>query len=312
MPRSQRPQRERTHDWQKIQQYTLWPEQQLYEKIRPVVLFNESAAERARETDSAERTLQRKAEQFEQHGMISLFPKEPAQPSDTSRNLPPDMRQLIVDLKAEYPAFHPHEIATICYVRFGRKPSHHSVQRVLASGPKPSITARRFPPYGEIADGYERRRAVVHLHAEGWSVSTISAYMQTSRHTIYDILKRWATEGQDGLADKPPIPHEPARKVSFQDLQEVRRLARNPELGAYRVMAALEQIGIKLSQRTCGRLLELNRNLYGLEKPKRSPHAKKEMPFKGVFAINTGLLTFDISKSITYPITKARCISSRS
>ena len=48
MPRSKRPQRERTHDWQRIQQYTLWPEQQLYEKIRPVVLFNESAYEKGR------------------------------------------------------------------------------------------------------------------------------------------------------------------------------------------------------------------------------------------------------------------------
>jgi transposase len=283
VPRSNRPRREPTHEWQKIQQYTLWPEQQVYELLRPVVLFNESAAERARETASAERTLQRKAEQFEQHGMASLFPKEPTSPSDTSRSLPPDMRQLIVDLKAEYPAFRPHEIATICYVRFGRKPSHHSVQHVLASGPRPSITERRFPFYGQIADGYPRRRTVIQLHAEGWSVSTISAYMQVNRTTVYDILKRWAMEGYAGLEDKSHAPHEPARKVSFQDIQEVRRLARNPDLGAYRVMAALEQIGIKLSQRTCGRLLELNRNLYGLEKPKRSPHMKKEMPFRASF-----------------------------
>jgi hypothetical protein len=62
MPRSKRPQRERTHDWQKIRQYTLWPEQTAYELLRPVVLFNESAAQRARETSTAERTLQRKAE----------------------------------------------------------------------------------------------------------------------------------------------------------------------------------------------------------------------------------------------------------
>jgi transposase len=193
------------------------------------------------------------------------------------------MRQVIVDLKAEHPAFRPHEIATICYLRFGRKPSHQSVQKVLADGPKPTISRRRFPPYGQIADGDQRRRIVVELHAEGWSISSISTYMQTSRHTIYNILKRWATEGQAGLDDKPPIPREPARKVSFQDIQEVRRLARHPDLGAYRVMAALEQIGIKLSQRTCGRLLQLNRKLYGLEKAKRSPGTKKEMPFKASF-----------------------------
>ncbi len=283
MPRSKRPLRERTHDWQRIKQYTLWPEQKVYELLRPVVLFNESAAERARETGTVERTLQRKAGLFESRGMASLFPKEPAPPSDDARALPPDMRQLIVDLKAEHSAFRPHEIATVCYVRFGRRPSHHTVQRVLAAGPQPSITARRFPPYDEIANGYERRRIVVRLHAEGWSVSTISAYMQTTRATIYDILKRWAREGQAGLEDKSHAPHEPARKVTFQEIQEVRRLARNPDIGAYRVMAALEQIGIKLSQRTCGRLLELNRNLYGLEKPKRSPHSKKEMPFKARF-----------------------------
>ena len=90
MPRSKRPQRERTHDWQRIQQYTLWPEQKVYEMLRPVVLFNESAAERAREIETAERTLQRKAEQFELHGMATLFPKEPAQSSEAARDLPPE------------------------------------------------------------------------------------------------------------------------------------------------------------------------------------------------------------------------------
>jgi len=283
MPRSTRPQRERTHDWQKIRQYTLWPEQTAYESLRTVVLFHESAAERAKEIGMGERTLQRKAEQFEAHGMASLFPKEPASPTDTSHSLPPDMRQLMVDLKAEHPTFRPHEIATICYVRFGRKPSHHSVQHVLASGPKPSITERRFPLYAEMASGSERRLAVVRLHAEGWSVSTISAYLQVNRTTVYDSLKRWAREGFEGLKDKSHVPHEPARKVTFEDIQEVRRLARNPDLGAFRVMAALEQVGIKLSQATCGRLLALNRNLYGMEKPKRGPDIRKEMPFKATF-----------------------------
>jgi len=58
MPARKRKRRERTHDWQDIQQYTLWPEQQLYEKIRPVVLFQESAAERAKEIGDSPRALQ--------------------------------------------------------------------------------------------------------------------------------------------------------------------------------------------------------------------------------------------------------------
>jgi len=285
MSRSKRPRRERTDDWQKIQQYTLWPEQKAYELLRPVVLFNETASERAQETGAAERTVYRKAAQFEEWGMASLFPKEPSERSeDKSRGLPPDMRQLIVDLKAEHPAFRPHEITTICFLHFGRKPSHHTVQRVLADGPKPTVTARRFPPYGQIPDPFERRKAVVLLHAEGWAVSTIAAYMQTTRARVYDILQRWATEGYAGLDDKSRAPHQPARKVTLEHINEVRKFASNPAIGAFRVQAALEQIGIKLSQATCGRLLALNRRLYGLPSSKEgAPRQKKEMPFKARF-----------------------------
>lgn len=179
MPRSRRDHRERTHDWQQIQQYTLWPEQKVYELLRPVVLFGETDAQRAKETGTSERTLHHKADQFDQQGMTSLFHKQTTPSPDKARSLPPDMRQLIVDLKAEHAGFRPHEIATICFLHFGRRPSDHTVQRVLADGPRPSITMRRYLPYAQIADPYQRRRAIVDLHAQGWSITTISAYLQT-------------------------------------------------------------------------------------------------------------------------------------
>ena len=50
------------------------------------------------------------------------------------------MRQLIVDLKAEYPDFSLREIADICFVQFERRPSHNTVKQVLADGPLPSRT----------------------------------------------------------------------------------------------------------------------------------------------------------------------------
>ncbi len=285
MPANKRPRRERTDDWQHIQQYSLWPEQKTYELLRPVVLFNESVAERAQETGAAERTVSRKSTQFRTQGMASPFQKEPADSSkEKSRNLPPDMRQLIVDLKADHPGIRANEIATICFLRFERRPSHHTIQRVLADGPPPSIAGRRFPPYGHISDPYARRKIVVQLHAEGWAVSTIAAYMQTTRDTVYDILRRFAREGYAGLDDRSRAPRNPARKVTMYEINEVKKLASNPDLGAYRVMAALEQIGIKLSQATCGRLLALNRSLYGIEIPKGgAPRQKKEMPFKATF-----------------------------
>ena len=285
MPACKRQHRERTHGWQEIQQYTLWPEQQLYEKIRPVILFGETAAERAKEIGVSERTLHAQAAQFEQEGMASLFHKERPPSSETSRSLSPEMRQLIVDLKAEHSGFRPHEIATICFLRFDRRPSDHTIKRVLADGPAPSVTTRRYPPYAQIADGYNRRRAIVDLHAEGWSITTISTYLQTPRHRVYEVLKRWAKEGHAGLDDKPSTPHHPARKATIQEINEVRKLVEeSPELGAYRVRAALEQIGIHLSQTTCGRLLALNRNLYGFPPaPKEPPRERKEMPFKAHF-----------------------------
>src|SRR6266571_1055794 len=283
MPARKRKRRERTHDWQEIQQQTLWPEQEQYERLRPIVLFGETAAERAKETGESPRTLHYHAKRFEQLGMISLFHQAPSPPASTGRSLPPEMCQLIVNLKAEYPGFSTHEIATICFLRFERRPSDHTVKRVLADGPKPTMTERRYPPYAQIADPYQRRRAIVDLHAEGWSNTAISAYLQTPRHRVYEVLKRWAKFGHRGLED---IPQQHARKTGIREINEVGKLVQeSPELGAYRVRAALEQIGIHLSQATCGRLLALNRKLYGLSPPKggTTTHERKEMPFKARF-----------------------------
>jgi putative transposase len=140
MPARKRPRREPTHDWQAIQQQTLWPEQEQYERLRSVVLFGQSVAERAKETGTSERTLYHQVRLFEQEGMASLFPKERVSPSETGRSLPPEMRQLIVNLKAEHPGFSIHEIATICFLHFERRPSDHSVKRILADGPEPTVT----------------------------------------------------------------------------------------------------------------------------------------------------------------------------
>jgi hypothetical protein len=45
---------------------------------------------------------------------------------------------------------------------------------------------------------------------------------------------------------------------------------------------ALLRMGLEVSPTTCGRIMEANRQLYGLEKPKRVPRPTLEMPFKAV------------------------------
>jgi transposase len=285
MPVRKRQRREPTHDWQQIGQQTLWPEQERYERLRPILLWGKTAAERAQETGDSPRTLYHQAQLFEQEGMASLFHKERPQP-EPGRSLPPEMCQLIVNLKSEYSGFSLREISDICFLHFGRKLSHHTVQRVLADGPSPTVSTRRYPPYAQIADPYTRRKAIVDLHAEGWSNTAIAAYLQTSRARVYEVLKRWTQEGYAGLDDRPSsAPHNPARKVGMDAISEVRKLVReSPDLGAFRVRAALEQMGIHLSQTTCGRLLSLNRKLYGLPKPSGgAPRERREMPYKAHF-----------------------------
>jgi transcriptional regulator of acetoin/glycerol metabolism len=102
-------------------------------------------------------------------------------------------------LRVELPTMSLREIADICAVRFDRQPSHHTVQLLLASGPPHSITARRYQTWEKIADPAERRLAVIRLHAEGWSVSSIAQYLDISRPTVYTTLKRWVAEGVKGL-----------------------------------------------------------------------------------------------------------------
>lgn len=280
MPRPKRQHVAPTNEWQQLRLLLDWPEQVLYELIRPVVLFGRSAGERAKETGAAARTLHRKADRFDAHGMASLFADFRESKQQDRRMLPPPLRQLIVDRKTEYPAFTPHELATLCYVASGRRPSSHTVKRIVATGPKPTSLSRRYPRYHQFTDPAERRLAIIRLHAEGWTVTSIAAYLKTNRPRVYEVLRRWVDEGVKGLHDKPPIPKHPQRKVDLRAINEVRRLQENPELGEFRVHAALLQLGIKLSPRTCGRILSLNRALYGLDIPAKAPHEPKPMPFQ--------------------------------
>src|SRR5215217_4385322 len=278
MPSQVDPQPQPTDDWQQLRLLTTSPEQETYELLRPIVLFGHTPGTRARETGVPERTLRRKAARFAAHGMRSLFVAE-IEPAQDRRRLPVGIRRAIVELKAEYPPFGLREIATICRHRFDRRLSHHTVRAVLASEPLPVRPPRRFPRYHETADPVARRRAVVTLYLDGWSAKAITGYLETSRATVYDILRRWAEEGWPGLADRPLGPHHPAHKVDFKAMAAIRRLQANPELGEFRVHAALAQQGIHLSPSTCGRILALHRALGAPRLAASEPHEAQPMPF---------------------------------
>jgi len=266
-------------EWQDLRTRCPWPEQQRYEVLRSVVLFGHSPAERALETGVPRASLYRRIRRFKELGMVSLFTDVTADERPSRPNLPPDMRQFIVDLKAEHPPFRPNEIATICALKSGRRPSPHTVQRVLADGPPPSRTTRRYPPYHQIADPADARHAVVTLHYEGWNSKSIAAYLKTSRQTVHAILRRWVEEGRFGLDDKAPGPKPGVRKAGFRAVAAIKTLQKNALLGEFRVSAALKQMGIQVPPRTCGRIMAHHRALYGLGQQTKEPKEKKPMPF---------------------------------
>src|SRR5918994_1802008 len=251
MGASKRRRIEPTHEWQLLLPLFEWPEQERYEQIRPLVLFDASVAERAAEVGTSTSTLYRRLDRFAEEGMESLFDA----PAAKRRRLPPSVRRLIVDLKAEYPAFNLNEIANVVGAAFGRKPDVRSVERVLSEEPLPLKIVRNYPPYHESEDVREARTAIVALRLDGWSVKAIAGYLGVHHSTVYRALDRWKEGGFEALADGPPGRPPGVRRTDFAAIEAIRKLALNPGLGAFRVHAALEQMGFYLSRATCGRIL---------------------------------------------------------
>jgi putative transposase len=225
--------------------------------------------------------MYRRVERFEEDGMLSLFATDPAAARARRRGLEPAIRRMIVELKAEHPKLNNNEIAKIVYVRTGRRLGKHTPGRVLAEGVVPLKLSRLFEPYHETGDVREARGAVVALHLDGWSAKAIASYLKVSRTTVYRVLGRWIEEGDAGLEDRKPGRPKGVRKMDLATMDFIRRSQENPELGAFRIHAALVQKrGTEVSVRTVGRVMAVHRELYGLAKPKMSPREKAAMPFK--------------------------------
>ena len=134
------------------------------------MLFDVPVVERAAEVGTSTSTLYRRLDRFAEGGMESLF----GAPQAKRKRLPPSVRRLIVDLKAEHPAFNLNEIAIVGRACFGRKPDVRSVARVLDEEPLPLRIVRNYPPYHETEDPREGRAAIVELRLSGGSTKAMS------------------------------------------------------------------------------------------------------------------------------------------
>jgi len=61
------------------------------------------------------------------------------------------------------------------------------------------------------------------------------------------------------------------RKVDLRAVTAIRELQENPRLGEWRMHAALRQMSIHLSPRTCGRIMAHNRTLYVYTRLRNEP-----------------------------------------
>jgi transposase len=279
--RSTRAKRMPSGEWLARQAQLIHPEQIAYEEVRPVVVLHQSIKEWAAEIGVAPRTLSRRVEQFIQHGIPGLVANHSRRPDD-GRLLPQDVRNYLLQLKAEYPAFTPREIATILEVTFDRKVSHHTVENALAREPLPKLTRRRFPVYSRLPNVAARRDAILRLHLDGWSTSAIVDYLRAPRSTVYDFLQRWADDAVvKRLGNKTPGRPPGGRKVTLPMVATIKALQEETAIGEFRMAAALKQrYDIELSPRTCGRIMAKNRELYGIGAVHSSPpKPKKAMPF---------------------------------
>ena len=115
--------------------------------------------------------------------------------------------------------------------------------------------------------------------AQRWSAKSIAGYLRVHKATVHRVLRRRA-EGRARGTGGPPS-RAPARRAQGDAEGDGggQETPTQPRPGEFRVHAALAQVSIHLSPRTCGRILALNRELYGLEKPKGPVRQKREVPF---------------------------------
>jgi hypothetical protein len=97
---------------------------------------------------------------------------------------------------------------------------------------------------------------------------------------VYTWLRRFQANGYTGLENRSSANIRRVRKVDELLKAKARRLLDATDIGAFRLWSALRRDGYHISERTCSRLIEENRQLYQIPKLPGEQRPTKEMPFK--------------------------------
>ena len=248
-----------------------------YEVIRPLVLFaDRSATARAQETGTHPETVGKLKRRFEQQGMLGLLPDtlEVVTPG-RRRRVPETVVEEIARLKGLYTGFQYRELARIIFYKLGERVDDKTVKTLWHQSPATAPQQLPLLDYHSDPDRAHARLQVIQLYAQGWSKRSISGYLHVSRPTITAWIRRFEAEELAGLADKSRAPHAPARKTWLPLMIEIYHLQkRHPDAGRFRMWSLLARP--EISERTVGRVMALNKQLYHDIPHVRSPSAKRD------------------------------------
>ena len=190
-------------------------------------------------------------------------------------------------LKSLYHGFGYRELCRIIFCKVEERISDKTVKK-LWTAPAPGCP-QQLPllDYHSYPERAEARKEVIELYCQGWRKTlSISRFMQVSRPTINEWIRRFETENLASLADKSSAPQSPERKVWLPVMLEVYHLQKHhPDAGRFRIWSVLGKP--EISERTVGRVMALNKRLYPdiphvrKKRQKQEPHPH---PFKATVA----------------------------
>jgi transposase InsO family protein len=259
------------------------PVQRRYEIIRPVLLEECTATERAAHTHLHPDTIGKLKASFEQQGMLGLFPAQiEMRTRGRRRRVPEAAVQELQRLKGLYGGLHYRELGRIISYKTGDRLDHKTIKRLWQQLPLPSPPLLPQLDYHSYAARPEARAQVITLYCQGWTKISISRFLHVSRPTVREWIRRFEQEDLTGWEDKSRAPKAPARKAWLPLLIAVYHLQkRHPDAGRFRIWSLLGQA--EVSVRTIGRVMALNKRVYD-DIPRvrrtRAKHAPQPHPYK--------------------------------
>jgi transposase len=248
-----------------------------YAVLRPLGLFaDRSATARAPETATHPETVGQLKRRVEQQGMLGLLPDtfEVVTPG-RRRRVPETVVEAMARLQGLYTGVQYRALARIIFDKWGERVDDKTVQTLWHQSPATAPQQLPLLDYHSDPERAHARLQVMQLYAQSWSKRRISHSFHVSRPTSTAGRRRFEAEELAGLADKSRAPHAPARQTWRPLLIEVYHLQkRHPDAGRFRMWSLLAHS--EISERTVGRVMALNKQLYAAIPQVRSPGVKLE------------------------------------